>query len=46
MKEYNFFKQQGAEVHIGTLNNNRTLNEITGSQVLLPNAGTDLPKIA
>ena len=46
MKEYNFFKQQGAEVHIGTLNNNGTLNEITGSQVQLPDAGTDLPKIA
>ena len=34
------------EVNIGTLNNNGTLNEITGSQVQLPDAGTDLPKIA
>ena len=42
VKEHN----QKYEVHIGTLNNNGTLNEITGSQVQLPDAGTDLPKIA
>ncbi len=34
------------EVHIGTLNNNGTLNEISGSTVQLPDAGPDLPKIA
>ena len=37
---------QKYEVHIGTLNNNGTLNEISGSQVQLPEGGADLPKIA
>lgn len=34
------------EVHIGTLNNNGTLNEISGSSVQLPDCGPGLPKIA
>ena len=34
------------EVHIGTLNNNGTLNKISGSSVQLPDCGPGLPKIA